>query len=96
MYRAAPRGLAWLILLLYLGGGCERRQHLVEQHLFEFGTIIEITLIAPDLRQAQDLLARDLTVIDMRNSSRPTIRLAEGAVAELRQIKDFERGVRVE
>lgn len=48
------------------------------------------------LSTAQDLLARDLTVIDMRNASRPTIRLAQGAVAELRRIKGLELGVRTE
>jgi len=37
--------------------GCERRQHLVEQHLLEFGTIIEITMITADLVQAEGLLA---------------------------------------
>ena len=56
MYRAATRGLACLLLLSLLTGGCERRQHLVQQHLLEFGTLIEITLITPDLRQAQMLL----------------------------------------
>ena len=58
MYRAATRALACLILLSLLTGGCERRQHLVQQHLLEFGTLIEITLIAPDLRKAQSLLER--------------------------------------
>lgn len=32
------------------------------------------------LDQAEEMLARDLTVIDMRNAHRPTIRLAEGAL----------------
>ena len=45
---------------------------------------------------AQDLLARDLTIVDMRNAARPTIRLAENAVAELRRIKGIEWGVRSE
>ena len=36
--------------------GCERKQHLVEQHLLEFGTIIEITMITDDLQQAESLL----------------------------------------
>ncbi len=42
------------------------------------------------LDQAEDLLARDLTVIDMRNASRPTIRLAQGAVAELKKTRSLE------
>ncbi|WP_456388674.1 cell division protein FtsQ/DivIB [Profundibacter sp.] len=39
------------------------------------------------LSKAQDMLARDLTIIDMRNGHRPTIRIAEGAIAELRRIR---------
>ena len=45
------------------------------------------------VNSAQDLLARDLTIIDMRNAARPTIRLAENAVSELRRIKGLELGV---
>jgi thiamine biosynthesis lipoprotein len=46
-------GLCAIVTLLT---GCERRQHLVEQHLLEFGTIIEITMISADLVQAEGLL----------------------------------------
>jgi thiamine biosynthesis lipoprotein len=46
----------WLLLLAIALGGCERKQHLVEQRLLEFGTIIEITMIADDLQQAESLL----------------------------------------
>ena len=56
MYRAKNFHLVWLFLLVFGIGGCERRQHLVEQHLLEFGTIIEITLITDDLVRAQRLL----------------------------------------
>nr|MCW1950205.1 cell division protein FtsQ [Octadecabacter sp.] len=38
------------------------------------------------LNQAQDLLERDVAVVDMRHPARPTIRLNEQAVANLRQI----------
>jgi cell division protein FtsQ len=38
------------------------------------------------LNQVQDLLERDVAVVDMRNPTRPTIRLNEQAVANLRQI----------
>lgn len=38
------------------------------------------------LDQAKDLLERDVSVVDMRNAHRPTIRLNEPAVAELRRI----------
>jgi thiamine biosynthesis lipoprotein len=48
--------LLFLLSLLVLGG-CERKDHLVEQHLLEFGTIIKITLITQDLIQAEALLA---------------------------------------
>jgi len=37
------------------------------------------------LNQAQDLLERDIAVVDMRHPARPTIRLNEQAVANLRQ-----------
>ena len=37
------------------------------------------------LDQAQDLLQRDVSVVDMRHPARPTIRLNEPAVAQLRQ-----------
>ena len=38
------------------------------------------------LNQAQDLLERDVAVVDVRHPSRPTIRLNENAMANLRQI----------
>ena len=58
MYRASPFRLAnlWLLLLAIALYGCERKQHLVEQHLLEFGTLIEITMITNDLQQAESLL----------------------------------------
>lgn len=44
------------------------------------------------LDQAQDLLARNLAAIDMRNVSRPTLRMAPQAVDELRRIKVLQPG----
>ncbi len=44
------------------------------------------------LNQAEDMLARDLISVDMRNSDRPTLRMAPGAVNELRTIKEIEAG----
>ncbi len=41
------------------------------------------------LDQAQDLLARNVTHVDMRNPRRPTLRLAPPAVAELRRIRSL-------
>lgn len=45
------------------------------------------------LDQAQELLGRDLTVVDMRNADRPTIRLATSAVGEFQKIISLEQGV---
>jgi thiamine biosynthesis lipoprotein len=56
VYRATTFRLTWLFLLVLIVGGCERRQHLVEQQLLEFGTIIEITMITGDLTQAELIL----------------------------------------
>ena len=56
MYRATTSRLIWLFLPVFIVAGCERQQHLVEQHLLEFGTIIEITMITDDLTQAERLL----------------------------------------
>jgi len=58
VYRATNIRLTriWLLLFIVGIGGCERRQHLVEQHLLEFGTIIEITMISGDLTRAERLL----------------------------------------
>jgi len=56
VHRATSFSLIWLLLLAFAVSGCEGRQHLVEQHLLEFGTIIEITMITEDLNQAQRLL----------------------------------------
>jgi len=44
------------------------------------------------LDQARDLLARDLSAIDMRNTRRPTLRMAQRAVEKLREIKVLELG----
>lgn len=44
------------------------------------------------LDQAQDLLARDVAVIDMRTPRRPTLRLAKGAQDELRHIRVVQSG----
>lgn len=41
------------------------------------------------LDQAQDLIARDITRIDMRNPLRPTLRLTAPAVEELRRIRSL-------
>lgn len=44
------------------------------------------------LDRARDLLARDVRSIDMRIAERPTVRLAAGAVTELKRIRRIERG----
>jgi cell division protein FtsQ len=44
------------------------------------------------LDQARDLLARDVSVVDMRNVERPTLRMAPQAVEELRRINSIVLG----
>ncbi|MCW8841872.1 MAG: cell division protein FtsQ/DivIB [Rhodobacteraceae bacterium] len=44
------------------------------------------------LNDAQDLLARDLTVVDMRLSDRPTLRIAERSVEEWWRIRRLQVG----
>ncbi len=44
------------------------------------------------LQQAQDLLARDIVAVDMRNKNRPTLRMAPEAMEELQRIKDLGQG----
>jgi len=44
------------------------------------------------LHMARDLLDRDIASVDMRLISRPTLRLNDGAMAELRHIKAIEMG----
>ncbi|MDF0599752.1 cell division protein FtsQ/DivIB [Psychromarinibacter sp. C21-152] len=44
------------------------------------------------LHQAQELLARDLAAVDMRNPARPTLRMRPHAVEELHRIKGIELG----
>ena len=56
MYRATTFRLVWLLSFVFFASGCQRQQHLVEQHLLEFGTIIEITMITANLEQAEGLL----------------------------------------
>ena len=56
MYRNKTVRLVPILFCLLAVSGCERRDPLVEQHLLEFGTIIKITLITPDLNHAEDLL----------------------------------------
>jgi cell division protein FtsQ len=44
------------------------------------------------LHQAEDLLNRDVIVVDMRNGDRPVLRLTEEAIAELRRLRTVVRG----
>jgi cell division protein FtsQ len=44
------------------------------------------------LDQAQDLLARDVVSVDLRNPRRPTLRLSEDAAAKLHEIRAEARG----
>jgi cell division protein FtsQ len=44
------------------------------------------------LAQAQDLLARDVLAVDLRDGRRPILRLSPGALRELRRIKGLDGG----
>lgn len=44
------------------------------------------------LDEARDLLERDVVVIDMRLPRRPTLRLADGAMSELRRVRNTDPG----
>ncbi|MGR3571897.1 cell division protein FtsQ/DivIB [Brevirhabdus sp.] len=44
------------------------------------------------LDQVRDMLSRDLVLVDMRKPGRPTLRLTENAVKELREMKTIEAG----
>lgn len=48
------------------------------------------------LDTAQELLGRDITHVDLRNSHRPTLRLAQSSLEELRLIRGLELGVQPE
>jgi cell division protein FtsQ len=43
------------------------------------------------LDQARDVLAREITVVDLRNPQRPTLRITPPALEELRHIRTLER-----
>ena len=44
------------------------------------------------LHSAQDLMARDILIVDMRNKNRPTLRVTPNAVEETRRIKVLRPG----
>ncbi len=44
------------------------------------------------LHQAEDLLNRDVIVVDMRNGERPVLRLTDEAISELRRLRTEVRG----
>ena len=44
------------------------------------------------LTQAEDMLARDVHVVDMRFAARPTLRLSPSAVTEMRRLQDIKTG----
>ncbi|ARE40032.1 Cell division protein FtsQ [Rhodovulum sp. P5] len=46
------------------------------------------------LDKLSDMLARDISVVDMRNPARPTVRLAPDAVEDLRRIRRLQSGAR--
>ena len=74
----------------------ERRWDIV----LDRGQTIQLPEIAPvaaleqvlALEEAQDMLARDITTVDMRNPARPTLRMTDSAVASLRDIRSQTTG----
>ncbi|MBV7409372.1 cell division protein FtsQ/DivIB [Maritimibacter sp. DP1N21-5] len=74
----------------------ERRWDIV----LDRGQTIQLPEVAPvaaleqvlALDEAQDLLGRDITTVDMRTPARPTLRMTEPAVAELRTIRSQTTG----
>lgn len=57
----------------------------------EQGAVVALLRVV-ELARAEDMLERDLVVVDMRNPRRPTLRLSGQAVDELRRIKLLEAG----
>lgn len=44
------------------------------------------------LHQTEDMLARDVIIVDMRNGARPVLRLTDEAISELRRLRAEVRG----
>lgn len=57
----------------------------------ERGTVSALRRVMA-LHQAEDLLNRDVIVVDMRNGDRPVLRLTDEAIAELRRLRTVVRG----
>jgi cell division protein FtsQ len=57
----------------------------------EYGAVSALRRVIA-LHQAEDLLNRDVIVIDMRNGERPVLRLTDEAISELRRLRTEVRG----
>ena len=57
----------------------------------EYGAVSALRRVIA-LHQAEDLLNRDVTVVDMRNGERPVLRLTDEAISELRRLRTEVRG----
>ena len=57
----------------------------------EYGAVTALRRVIA-LHQAEDLLSRDVTVIDMRNGARPVLRLSADAITELRRLRTVLQG----
>ncbi|WP_306666787.1 cell division protein FtsQ/DivIB [Rhodovulum adriaticum] len=57
----------------------------------ETGALVSLERVIA-LDHVSDMLARDVLAVDMRNPNRPTLRLAEGAVDELKRIRRLQAG----
>ena len=101
--RAVPEALALLAAAAPLGDRLrglerigERRWDVVldrDQRILlpETGAVAALERVLA-LDRAQDLLERDVALVDMRNARRPTLRVTPGAIDELRRIRALERG----
>ncbi|MCW1404358.1 cell division protein FtsQ [Novosphingobium sp. MW5] len=56
------------------------------------GAVPALELVVAMTEGAQQLLSRDVTVVDMRNPDRPTLRLTQDAMAELTRNRTLARG----
>lgn len=57
----------------------------------EFGAVIALRRVLA-LHMTEDLLNRDVVVVDMRNGERPVLRLTDNAISELRKLRAQVRG----
>lgn len=101
--KAVPEALALFAVAAALGDRVHGLLRVGERRwdvLLRDGKVIQLPEQMPDrvlerviaLHEARDLLDRDIARVDMRLTNRPTLRLKDGAMAELRHIQAIEMG----